>query len=60
MLTKLNHSEDVTFPLSFSINAALFRLLFFSSFLIFSFVEQNRTETVLPDKNHDKSEIYNR
>lgn len=46
MLTKLNHSEVVTFPLSFSINAALFRLLFFSVILIFSFVEQNRTVAV--------------
>jgi hypothetical protein len=50
MLTKLNHSEDVTFPLSFSINAVLFGLLFSPVILIFSFVEQNRTETVLPDK----------
>ena len=31
MLTKLNHSENVTFPLSFSINEALFLLLFFSN-----------------------------
>ncbi len=51
MLTKLNHFKDVTFPLSFSINAALFFLLFFPTILIFSFVEQNRTETVPANKN---------
>jgi hypothetical protein len=50
MLTKLNHSEVVTFPLSFSINAALFLLLFFPIILIFRFVEQNRTVAVLVNK----------
>ncbi len=50
MLTKLNHSEVVTFPLSFSINAALFRLLFYATRLIYSFVEQNRTVAVLSNK----------